>query len=122
VSGDTFGGRLRRLRLERDLSQRELALAVIVAGGGREKKTISASYLSRLEQNTRGPSVWVIRALAAALDVSPAYLETGSERNMEAELAALRQRVGELERALAEAVKTLTRTARTVEQAKTAGE
>lgn len=65
---ESIGVRLRRLRLERGLSQRELA------GPG-----VSYAYISRIEAGTRRPSVKAIRTLARTLGVSPEYLETGSE-------------------------------------------
>ena len=65
--GDTFAERLRRLRQERGLSQRELA-----AGSG-----VSYAYVSRLEAATRTPSVRAIRAIARRLGVTPEHLESG---------------------------------------------
>jgi transcriptional regulator with XRE-family HTH domain len=65
---ETVGERLKRLRLERGLSQRELA-----APG------VSYAYISRIEAGTRQPSVKALRRLAAKLNVSPDYLETGSD-------------------------------------------
>ena len=68
VSGETIGQRLKRLRLERGLSQRELA-----APG------VSYAYISRIEAGTRQPSVKALRKLAAKLEVTADYLETGSD-------------------------------------------
>jgi tetratricopeptide (TPR) repeat protein len=65
---ETIGQRLRRLRLERKLSQRELA------GPG-----VSYAYISRIEAGARRPSVKALRMLARKLGVSADYLETGSE-------------------------------------------
>jgi transcriptional regulator with XRE-family HTH domain len=65
---EPIGVRLRRLRQERGLSQRELA------GPG-----VSYAYISRIEAGTRRPSVKALRTLARKLGVSPEYLETGSE-------------------------------------------
>lgn len=65
---ESIGVRLRRLRLERGLSQRELA------GPG-----VSYAYISRIEAGTRRPSVKALRTLARKLAVSADYLETGSE-------------------------------------------
>src|SRR5438477_3839837 len=65
---EPIGRRLRRLRLERGLSQRELS------GPG-----VSYAYISRIEAGTRQPSVKALRVLARKLRVSPEYLETGSE-------------------------------------------
>lgn len=68
AAGETIGQRLKRLRLERGLSQRELA-----APG------VSYAYISRIEAGTRQPSVKALRRLAVNLGVSAEYLETGSE-------------------------------------------
>ena len=65
---ETIGQRLRRLRLERGLSQRELS-----APG------VSYAYISRIEAGTRQPSVKALRKLAPKLGVSTGYLETGSQ-------------------------------------------
>jgi transcriptional regulator with XRE-family HTH domain len=67
-AGETIGQRLKRLRLDRHLSQRELA-----APG------VSYAYISRIEAGTRQPSVKALRRLAAKLGVSADYLETGSD-------------------------------------------
>ena len=68
AAGETIGERLKRLRLDRGLSQRELA-----APG------VSYAYISRIEAGTRQPSVKALRRLAAKLNVSADYLETGSD-------------------------------------------
>lgn len=65
---ESIGQRLRRLRHERGLSQRELA------GPG-----VSYAYISRIEAGARRPSVKALRMLARKLGVSADYLETGSE-------------------------------------------
>jgi tetratricopeptide (TPR) repeat protein len=65
---ETIGQRLRRLRHENGLSQRELA------GPG-----VSYAYISRIEAGARRPSVKALRMLARKLEVSADYLETGSE-------------------------------------------
>jgi tetratricopeptide (TPR) repeat protein len=65
-ASETVGQRLKRLRLERGLSQRDLG-----APG------VSYAYISRIEAGTRQPSVKALRRLAAKLGVSPEYLETG---------------------------------------------
>lgn len=75
VGEETIGSRLKRLRLARGLSQRELA-----APG------VSYAYISRIEAGTRQPSVKALRRLAAKLAVSAAYLETGSELEPSGEL------------------------------------
>lgn len=63
-----MGERLRRLRLERGVSQRDLS-----APG------ITYAYISRIEAGARTPSVKALRMLAQKLGVTPEYLETGSE-------------------------------------------
>jgi len=68
VQHEPIGARLKRLRLERGLSQRDLA-----APG------VSYAYISRIEAGTRQPSVKALRRLAGKLGVSASYLETGSE-------------------------------------------
>jgi tetratricopeptide (TPR) repeat protein len=65
---ESVGARLKRLRLERGLSQRELA------GPG-----VSYAYISRIEAGARRPSVKALRVLAQKLGVSADYLETGRE-------------------------------------------
>lgn len=65
---EPIGVRLRRLRLERGMSQRELA-----------SQGVSYAYISRIEAGTRRPSVKALRMLARKLGVSADYLETGSE-------------------------------------------
>src|SRR5438477_7614897 len=65
---ETVGERLRRLRLERGFSQRDLS-----APG------VSYAYISRIEAGARRPSVKALRMLAAKLGVTAEYLETGSD-------------------------------------------
>ena len=65
---ETIGERLRRLRRERGLSQRELA-----------SPGVSYAYISRIEGGARRPSVKALRMLARKLGVTADYLETGSE-------------------------------------------
>jgi len=65
---ESVGQRLRRLRHERGLSQRELA-----------SPGVSYAYISRIEAGARRPSVKALRKLARKLGVSADYLETGSE-------------------------------------------
>src|SRR3989441_13216551 len=68
AQAETIGQRLRRLRTERRLSQRELA-----------SPGVSYAYISRIEAGTRQPSVKALRMLARKLGVSAEYLETGRE-------------------------------------------
>jgi tetratricopeptide (TPR) repeat protein len=85
-SGETIGQRLKRLRLERGFSQRELA-----APG------VSYAYISRIEAGTRQPSVKALRKLAEKLGVTADFLETGSELDPE---AARELRLSDLELAV----------------------
>jgi transcriptional regulator with XRE-family HTH domain len=62
------GARLKRLRLEQGLSQRDLS-----------SPGVSYAYISRIEAGARTPSVKALRKLAEKLAVSVEYLETGRE-------------------------------------------
>jgi DNA-binding transcriptional regulator YiaG len=62
------GNRIRRLREEQGLSQRDLA-----------SPGVSYSYLSRVEAGTRQPSEKALRALAAKLGTTAHYLESGGK-------------------------------------------
>jgi tetratricopeptide (TPR) repeat protein len=90
VSEETIGQRLRRLRHERGLSQRELS-----------SPGVSYAYISRIEGGARRPSVKALRMLARKLGVSADYLETGSEIR-DTEERELRIADAELELRLAE--------------------
>jgi transcriptional regulator with XRE-family HTH domain len=87
---EAIAKRLRRLRLARGLSQREMA-----------EPGITFAYISRIEAGTRNPSVKALRQLARKLGVSVAYLESGvdvephEEREMRIAEAELRLRLGE---------------------------
>src|SRR5712691_12525259 len=65
---EPIGVRLKRLRLERGLSQRELS-----------SPGVSYAYISRIEGGARTPSVKALRMLAQKLGVSVEYLETGRD-------------------------------------------
>jgi transcriptional regulator with XRE-family HTH domain len=105
LDDETIGERLRRLRKERGLSQRDLS------GPG-----ISYAYISRVESGARNPSVKAIRMLARKLGVSADYLEHGTDipdagsRELRLTELELRLRldddvpVAELEELLAEAI------------------
>jgi len=67
-SGETIGARLKRLRLQRGLSQRDLS-----------SPGVSYAYISRIEAGARTPSVKALRKLAQKLEVSVEYLETGRD-------------------------------------------
>ena len=63
---ETIGERIKRLRLERDLSQRDLS-----------SPGISYAYISRIEANARTPSVKALRKIAGKLGVTVEHLEKG---------------------------------------------
>src|ERR671939_697406 len=65
---EPIGVRLKRLRLERGLSQRDLS-----------SPGVSYAYISRIEAGAPPPSVKALRMLAQKLGVSVEYLETGRE-------------------------------------------
>jgi tetratricopeptide (TPR) repeat protein len=65
---EPIGARLKRLRLERGLSQRDLS-----------SPGVSYAYISRIEAGARTPSVKALRMLARKLGVSVEYLETGRD-------------------------------------------
>src|SRR2546423_149717 len=65
---ETIGSRLKRLRLERGFSQRDLS-----------SPGVSYAYISRIEAGARTPSVKALRMLAGKLGVSVEYLETGRD-------------------------------------------
>ena len=67
-SAETIGARLKRLRLQRGLSQRDLS-----------SPGVSYAYISRIEAGARTPSVKALRKLARKLTVSVEYLETGRD-------------------------------------------
>jgi tetratricopeptide (TPR) repeat protein len=101
------GARLKRLRLQRGFSQRDLS-----------SPGVSYAYISRIEAGARTPSVKALRKLAQKLGVSVEFLETGRDirdvddrelRLADAELELrLAENVGgaetKLEKLLAEAV------------------
>lgn len=64
-----FGKRLRELREAAHMSQRELSFP-----------GCTAAYISRVEKGERYPSVVLMRGMAARLDVTVEYLETGQGR------------------------------------------
>jgi tetratricopeptide (TPR) repeat protein len=87
---ESIGQRLRRLRLERGLSQRQLS-----------SPGVSYAYISRIEGGARTPSVKALRMLAKKLGVSPEYLETGRDLGVREELE-IELNEAELELRLAE--------------------
>jgi tetratricopeptide (TPR) repeat protein len=87
---EPVGARLKRLRLERGFSQRDLS-----------SPGVSYAYISRIEAGARTPSVKALRMLARKLGVSVEYLETGSDLR-DVEQRELRLADAELELRLAE--------------------
>lgn len=65
---EPIGRRLKRLRLARGFSQRDLS-----------SPGVSYAYISRIEAGARTPSVKAIRKLAEKLDVTTEYLEKGND-------------------------------------------
>lgn len=65
---ESVGERIKRLRLERGLTQRELAAP-----------DVSFAYISRIEAGTRTPSGKALMALAEKLDTTALYLVSGDE-------------------------------------------
>jgi transcriptional regulator with XRE-family HTH domain len=66
VTEETVGQRIRRLRLAKGLSQRQ------IAGPG-----VSYGYVSRIEKGDRNPSLEALHYLAGKLGVDPEYLKDG---------------------------------------------
>src|SRR6478752_6934108 len=62
------GARLKRLRIQRGLSQRDLS-----------SPGVSYASISRIEAGARTPSVKALRKLSQKLSVSVEYLETGRD-------------------------------------------
>src|SRR5256885_3328173 len=63
---EDLGARLKRLRLDRGMSQRDLS-----------SPGVSYAYISRIEAGARTPSVKALRRIAGKLGVTIEYLETG---------------------------------------------
>jgi transcriptional regulator with XRE-family HTH domain len=77
---ESIAQRLRRLRIERRMSQRDLS-----------SPGVSYAYISRIEAGSRTPSVKALRVLARKLGVTVEQLETGRRTPLEqgVELAGL---------------------------------
>ena len=77
---ESIAHRLRRLRIERRMSQRDLS-----------SPGVSYAYISRIEAGARTPSVKALRLLAHKLGVTVEQLETGRRTPLEqgVELAGL---------------------------------
>jgi transcriptional regulator with XRE-family HTH domain len=68
VSAQAIGKRIHRLRTERGLTQRQLAIP---------EERISYAYISRVERGLRNPSHRALRVLATKLETTALFLETG---------------------------------------------
>src|ERR1044072_3800761 len=68
AKNESVGEHIRRVRKDREISQRELT---------RRTKNISYGYLSKVESGQREISLRALREVAEALDVNVVYLETG---------------------------------------------
>jgi len=90
----TLGQRLRTLRIERGLSQADLA-----------GDLVSPSYVSLIESGRRSPEREVLDGLARRLGCSPLYLETGvapeevNEQRLRLQFASIARANGELDQA-----------------------
>jgi tetratricopeptide (TPR) repeat protein len=105
------GARLKRLRLARGFSQRDLS-----------SPGVSYAYISRIEAGARTPSVKALRKLAQKLEVSVEYLETGRDIR-DVDDRELRLADAELEIRLADDVSAAeTKLQRIVEEADRAGD
>lgn len=97
LPGCRFGvaQRLRAARRKLGLSQRELS-----------EPGVSYAYISRIENGARSPSVKALRKLAAKLDVSARWLETGEDAVEVALPRGLLDRAVSLERERAETLES----------------
>lgn len=91
-TAESVGARLKRLRLDKGFSQRDLS-----------SPGVSYAYISRIEAGARTPSVKALRKLARKLGVSVEYLETGNELR-EVDDRSIRLADAELELQLADDV------------------
>lgn len=95
--GPTLGQRLRALRIERGLSQSDLA-----------GDLVSPSYVSLIESDRRSPEREVLEGLARRLGCSALYLESGvapeevNEQRLRLQFAKIAQANGELTEARAQ--------------------
>jgi transcriptional regulator with XRE-family HTH domain len=73
VEALVLGDRVRTLRLEAGLSQRQLAEGL---------DGVSLAFVSRIERGERRPSERTLRAIADRLDTTAHELETGSTKGV----------------------------------------
>ncbi len=91
---ETIGQRLKRLRLARGFSQRDLS-----------SPGISYAYISRIEADARTPSVKAMRQIAGKLGVTVEHLETGEATPTEIAVADAGLDYGTLTRAELRAIR-----------------
>jgi transcriptional regulator with XRE-family HTH domain len=91
---ETIGQRLKRLRLERGLSQRDIS-----------SPGLSYAYISRLEADVRTPSVKALRKIANRLGVTVEHLETGDPTPTELGVADAGVEFGSLTKAEIRAIR-----------------
>ncbi len=89
-----MGHRIKRLRLENGLSQRDLS-----------SPGISYAYISRIEADARTPSVKAMRRIAGKLGVTVEHLETGKPTPTEIAVADAGLVFGSLTRAELSAIR-----------------
>jgi transcriptional regulator with XRE-family HTH domain len=92
---ETIGARIKRLRLERNMSQRALS-----------SPGVSYAYISRIEANARTPSVKALRKIANTLGVTVEHLETGKPTPTELGVADAGVNFGELTKTEVEKIRT----------------
>lgn len=97
AKAQSIGTRIKRLRLERGLSQRDLS-----APG------LSYAYISRIEAGARTPSVKALRKIANSLGVTVEHLETGDPTPTELGVADAGVNFGELTKAEIQAIRAAT--------------
>jgi tetratricopeptide (TPR) repeat protein len=81
ASSDSFGSRLKALRVEKGMTQEGL-------GGGR----YSGAYISQLETGRRAPSSSLVAFMAERLEVNEHYLRTGEDPGLRVRLGLEVQR------------------------------
>jgi transcriptional regulator with XRE-family HTH domain len=92
---ESIGQRIKRLRLEHGLSQRDLS-----------SPGISYAYISRIEADARTPSVKALRRIAGKLGVTVEQLETGKATPTEIAVADAGLDFGSLTSAELSAIRT----------------
>ena len=73
-----FGKRLQVARINKDLTQEELAHML----------GVSSTYLSRIECGKVNPKITLLMEICETLEASPAYILTGQDEDLEKYLSA----------------------------------